>query len=393
MTERELFFRYLGMPSISPMALEIVKAEGVFLYDRQGKDYIDLVSGISVSNVGHRHPKILEAIRKQLDQYLYLNVYGEFIQSPQVLLAEKLVSLLPSSLDAVYFVNSGTEAVEGAMKLAKRYTGRREIIAFKDAFHGSTQGALSVLGHESLKQAFRPLLPDIRFLEFNNVSHLKHITSRTACVITETVQSEAGLTLPSDGYLQQLRKQCNETGTLLIFDDVQLGFGRTGFMFSFEPYGVVSDILVLAKAFGAGMPLGAFIASKKVMDTLAYNPELGHITTFGGHPVSCAAAIAGIDVLTSGDLLSLVDKKGQQFEDAVKGNRSVHHIRRKGLSLAVDLADPSLRKTFMESCIKCGLIFDFYLFRPATFRIAPPITITDTEIREAIQRLLKALSA
>ena len=366
------------------------------MHDRGGKDYIDLVSGISVSNVGHRHPQVLKAIHKQLDAYLYVNVYGEFIHSPQVKLAEKLVSLLPSSLDSVYFVNSGTEAIEGAMKLAKRFTGRSGIIAFKNAYHGSTQGSLSILGNESMKQAFRPLLPDVSFLEFNNFCDLERITSHTACVVTETTQSEAGLIPPAEGFMFQLRKRCNETGTLLVIDDVQMGFGRTGSFFSFEPYGIVPDILVLAKALGAGMPLGAFVAPKNIMDNLAFNPELGHITTFGGHPVSCAAAIAGIDVLLEGNYPQTAEKKGRLIEELLSPalkNGSISAIRRKGLALGIDLADASKRKVFLDACLEKGIFIDYYLFKPATFRIAPPLVISEPEIYEGLQRLLNALLA
>jgi len=396
MTERELFYRYLGLPAFGPMALDIVKAGGVYLYDRSGRDYIDMVSGISVSNVGHRHPQVLEAIKKQLDDYLYVNVYGEFIHSPQVRLAEKLVSLLPASLDSVYFVNSGAEAIEGALKLAKRVTGRSGIIAFKNAYHGSTHGALSILGNESMKQAFRPLLPDVMFLEFNNFSDLDRITSQTACVVAETTQSEAGLVPSAEGFMFQLRKRCNETGTLLIIDDVQMGFGRTGSFFSFEPYGMIPDILVLAKALGAGMPLGAFIASKNIMDTLAFQPELGHITTFGGHPVSCAAAIAGIDVLLDGQYPQTAEKKGSLIESMLCGAMQkgfITGIRRKGLALGIDLADPSKRKPFLDSCLEQGVFIDYYLFRPATFRIAPPLVISEEEIRDGMERLLKSIAS
>ena len=396
MTERELFYRYLGLPAFGPMALDIVKAEGVYLYDRSGKDYVDMVSGISVSNVGHRHPKVLEAIKKQLDDYLYVNVYGEFIHSPQVKLAEKLVNLLPSSLDSVYFVNSGTEAIEGALKLAKRFTGRSGITAFMNAYHGSTHGSLSILGNERMKQAFRPLLPDVSFLEFNNFSDLQKITSQTACVVAETTQSEAGLIPSAGGCMLSLRKRCSETGALLIIDDVQMGFGRTGSFFSFEPYGIIPDILVLAKALGAGMPLGAFIAPKKIMETLAFNPELGHITTFGGHPVSCAAAIAGIDVLLEGRYPQTAEKKGKLIEELLQPPLKkglISGIRRKGLALGIDLEDTSKRKVFLDSCLEQRVFIDYYLFKPATFRIAPPLVISEDEIREGMGRLLRAMAS
>jgi len=393
MTDRELFYRYLGLPSFNPMGLDIIQAEGIWLTERSGNRYMDMVSGISVSNIGHRHPKVLSAIREQLDKYLYLNVYGEFIQTPQVKLAKCLSDLLPASLNSVYFVNSGSEAIEGAMKLAKRYTGRQEIIAFKDAYHGSTQGALSILGHEEMKNSFRPLIPDIRFLKFNDLNDLSHITDKTACVVAETIQAEAGLILPERNFLHLLRERCSETGTLLVIDDVQMGFGRTGTFFSFEQFGLEPDILVLAKALGAGMPLGAFIAPKQVMDTLAFNPELGHITTFGGHPVSCAAALAGIEVLLAENLLGDVAMKGQLIEEKVGSHQAVTACRRKGLALAVDLADSGKRQRFMEAALQQGIVIDWYLFQPATFRIAPPLTITFDEIDEACERLWLSLEA
>jgi acetylornithine/succinyldiaminopimelate/putrescine aminotransferase len=344
-----------------------------------------------VSNTGHRHPKVIEAIKSQIDKYLHLNVYGEFIQTPQVRLAEKLVSLLPCSLDSVYFVNSGSEAIEGAMKLAKRSTGRTEIISFNNAYHGSTQGSLSILGSESLKNAFRPLLPDIRHLEFNNPEHLSQISTRTACVIMEIVQAEAGIIPVNTDYLHSLMLKCQEFGVIIIVDDVQMGMGRTGKMFSFEHYDFVPDVLVLAKALGAGMPLGAFIASKKIMDTLAFNPELGHITTFGGHPVSCAAGLAGLEVMLSENLLEDVEAKGKLFEERLTSHPAIEAIRRAGFALGVDLAKPEKRAEFMQAALGNGIIIDWYLFKPATFRIAPPLTITTEEIEFSCQKLISAL--
>jgi len=392
MTERELFYRYLGMPSLTPMGLDIVEAEGIYIRDRDGRQYIDLVSGISVSNTGHRHPDVLKAIRLQLDRYLHLNVYGKYIQSPQVLLARRLADLLPARLDSVFLVNSGSEAIEGALKLAKRYSGRTEVIAFNNAYHGSTHGALSILGNETLKNAFRPLVPGIRFLRFNQHCDLEQITDQTACVVAETIQAEAGVILPDESFLFQLRKRCDSTGTLLVIDDVQMGFGRTGKFFSFEHFAITPDILVVAKALGAGMPLGAFIASKDIMNTLAFNPELGHITTFGGHPVCCAAALAGIDVLMKGDLLRSVEEKGALFEKKLTGHTAIKSIRRKGLAIGLDLADPLQKKLFHDALLQNGIITDWSLFQPATFRIAPPLTITFEEIEEACKRISKALN-
>jgi len=393
MTEKELFFRYLGLPSFQPSGLQIKRAEGIYLYDFTGKEFIDLVSGVSVSNIGHCHPEVVKAIHKQLRKYLYLNVYGEFIQSPQVKLAEQLIRFLPDNLDAIYFVNSGSEAIEGAMKLAKRCTGRREIVAFKKAYHGSTQGALSILGNESLKNAFRPLIPDIKHLEFNNSDELEEITVKTACVITESIQAEAGVILPEKEFLSKLRKKCNETGTLLIIDDIQMGFGRTGKLFSFGHYGFVPDILVLAKAMGGGMPIGAFITSREYMNTLAFNPELGHITTFGGHPVSCAAALASLKVLTQGDLIAQADDKGSRIADRIKDHGLVRKIRRKGLMIGVEICHERIRKQFTQACLDEGLIIDWFLFNPSTFRIAPPLTITDYEIELAVRKLIAAMDS
>ncbi len=390
MTERDLFFRHLGLPSFSPMALDIVKAEGIRMFARDGKPYIDMVSGISVSNIGHRHPLVLEAIRHQTDQYLHLNVYGEFIQTPQVLFARRLAELLGEALDTIYFVNSGSEAIEGSMKLAKRYTGRQEIISFRNAYHGSTQGALSILGNEALKNAFRPLLPDIRLLDFNDFTGLQYITERTACVVCETIQAEAGIILPLQEFLSTLRNRCTETGTLLIIDDVQMGFGRTGKLFSHSNFNIIPDILVLAKSMGAGLPLGAFISSNSIMSTLASEPELGHITTFGGHPLSCAAGLAGLEVLLTDNLIGSVENKGLIIQQKIADHPAIKGIRRIGLAMGVDLKDNEKRRKFSEETLREGIIIDWYLFRPA-FRIAPPLTITIAEIDEACDRLVRAL--
>ena len=302
MTERELFFRHLGLPAANPSALHIVKADGIYLYDNTGRQIIDLCAGVSVSNIGHQHKAVIEAVKKQLDAFMHIHVYGELLQSPQVQYAKLLVEQLPENLDAVYFVNSGSEANEGALKLAKRYTGRTEIVSFKKSYHGSTHGALSVLGDEYFKQAYRPLLPDIRFLDFNNVEQLEQISSKTACVIVEPVQAEAGVVLPENDFLKKLKKRCSEVGALLIFDEIQTGFGRTGELFALQKFDVIPDILTIAKAMGGGMPIGAFVSSREIMDSLKINPILGHITTFGGHPICCAAAYANLKVL----ILSLI---------------------------------------------------------------------------------------
>jgi len=392
MTNREIFFRHLGLPSAKPLGIEIEKAEGIYLYDSSGKEYIDMVSGVSVSNIGHRHPKVINAVKQQLDRYMHLMVYGEYIQNPQVQLAKMLTENLPENLDAVYFVNSGSEAVEGAIKLAKRYTGRTEIIAFKDAYHGSTHGALSVLGDESLKYAFRPLLPDIKFLRFNNFDDLEQISEKTACVIAETVQAEAGIILPKNNFLFELREKCNQTGTLLIIDDVQMGFGRTGKLFSFENFGFIPDILAIAKGMGGGMPIGAFIASKEIMNTLTFKPEPGHITTFGGHPVCCAAALANLQVLTESNLITEARAKGKTFRNELIGQTKIKEIRQIGLMLSIDMENSNQMSRLLHIFVKNGLITDRFLFRHQSFRIAPPLSISNKEIEKTLGLIRKSLN-
>jgi len=390
---KEMFYRYLGLPGLHPLELEISRAEGIYLYDSRGKRYTDLVSGITVSNLGHGHPAVVEAVRKQAGDYLHLMVYGEYVQAPQVRLAAKLAGLLPPGLGCVYFVNSGSEAVEGALKLAKRCTGRRKIVSFRNAYHGSTHGALSVTGSEELKKAFQPLLPEVSFIEFNNPAQLEQITGETACVVAETVQAEAGVIMPDDGFLQKLRDRCTETGALLVIDDVQMGMGRTGRLFSFGQYGIEPDILVLAKAFGGGMPLGAFISSKERMSTLSHDPELGHITTFGGHPVSCAAALAALEYLLESGLIGLVEEKGKMFSDCLKAHPAVKVIRRAGLMLAVELDSPGRCHRMMSLMLENGIVSDRFLFRPQAFRIAPPLTITKDEIKETCKSILYCLDS
>ena len=391
LNNRQLFLQHLAVPAEIPDAIEIVKAEGIFIYDTEGKTYIDLVSGVSVSNVGHRHPKVVQAIEEQLKKYMHLMVYGKYIQSPQVKLAGKLTSLLPENLQSVFFVNSGSEAIEGAVKLAKRVTGRREIIAFKNAYHGSTHGALSILGNEEMKYAYRPLLPGIRFLQFNQETELENITEQTAAVVIEPVQAEAGILIPDKAYMKALRNRCNETGTLLIFDEVQMGFGRTGKLFAFEHFDVVPDILCLAKAMGGGMPIGAFVSGKEHMNTLTHNPALGHITTFGGHPVSCAAALASLEVILDENLTEQANTKGELFKNRLEEHAKVDHIRQAGLMLAIELKPefsiPKLVKILQQN----GLIVDQFLFNNHSFRIAPPLTITYEEIDKVVEKVIKSL--
>ncbi len=392
LTNRQLFYQHIALPASIPDAIEIVKAEGIYLYDIDGNRFTDLVSGVSVSNIGNRHPRVLEAIKNQLDQYLHLMVYGKYIQSPQVKLAGKLSEQLPESLNSVYFVNSGSEAIEGALKLAKRITARKEIISFKDAYHGSTHGALSVLGNEEMKNAYRPLLPDIRFLNFNSKAELEQITNQTACVIVEPIQAEAGIIIPDKTYLKALRNRCSETGTILIFDEVQMGFGRTGKLFAFENFDVVPDILCLAKGMGGGMPIGAFVSSSKNMNLLTHNPALGHITTFGGHPVSCAAALASLEVILENNLHIKSSEKGKLFVELLENHPTVKTIRQVGLMLAVELKPAYSVNSLVKILQKNNLIVDQFLFNNSSFRIAPPLTITEQEIREVSEKVIDSLN-
>jgi acetylornithine/N-succinyldiaminopimelate aminotransferase len=373
-----------------PYRIDVSHAEGIYVFDKMGKKYVDFISGISVSNIGHRHPHIVTAIKNQLDKYMHVMVFGEFYQDPQVDLAKKLASLLPSTLDCTYFVNSGTEANEAALKLAKRYTGRRKIISCRGAYHGSTHGSLSVSGNETKKEKFRPLLPEVYFIQFNNSEDLKWIDETTACVIIEPIQGDAGVRVPTMEYMKALRKKCSETGTLLIFDEIQTGFGRTGKLFAFEHFDVVPDILTLAKGLGGGMPIGAFVSSQEIMHILTHNPPLGHITTFGGHPVNCASALANIEVLTSGTILFDVERKGALIESLIDKTHVIE-IRRKGLFFAIEMSDPDKVQRVVNGCKDAGLLSFWFLSCPESFRIAPPLICTDTEIMEAVAIINKIL--
>lgn len=353
---------------------------------------MDLVSGFAVSNIGHRHPRVVQAIKDQADKYLHLTVYGEYIQSPQVKFAEKLSSILPDSLSSVYFVNSGAEATEGAMKLAKRFTGRSEILACRNSYHGSTQGALSVMGNEYFKQAYRPLLPGIRFIEFNNLRDLEHINSETAAIIIETIQGEAGVRVPDTDYMQALRKRCNQTGTLLILDEIQTGFGRTGKLFGFEHYNIKPDILLLAKGMGGGMPIGAFISGNEIMSVLRENPILGHITTFGGHPVSCAAGLANLEVILEESLFKDVSIKESLFRKYLQ-HPEIKEIRGIGLMLSIQLSNFSQVEYVSNYCSDKGIIIDWFLHCDTAMRIAPPLIISEEEIKLACTIILKALDS
>lgn len=390
LTLRQLFLANNAQTTNFPLLLEFERAQGVNLFDVTGKPYIDLISGIGVSNLGHSNPRVIEAIKAQVDKYMHLMVYGEYVQTPQVRFAEKLVSILPDNLDSVYFVNSGAEAVDGALKLAKRFTGRAQIIAFHNSYHGSSHGALSVMGNEDFKQAYRPLLPGVNFITFNKPAELEHITEQTACVIVETIQGEAGIRVPDLAYMQALRKRCDETGTLLILDEIQAAFGRTGKLFAFEHYGIVPDILLLAKALGGGMPIGAFVSSNNIMGALKENPILGHITTFGGHPVCCAAGLAALEVLLDENLVSGVAEK-EALMRSLLVHPAIKQVRGKGLMLAIELEDFDLNKKIIDRCIANGVITDWFLHCDNSMRIAPPLIIKPEEIEKACKVIVEAV--
>lgn len=392
MTNRQLFLNHIGQTSDSPLALEIVKAEGSKMWDVNGKEYIDLIGGISVCNVGHRHPGVIKAIKDQLDNYLHVMVNGELVLSPQTAYAKMLIDNLPSTLNSVFFTASGTEATEGAMKLAKRFTGRTQIVAFKNSYHGSTQGSLSIMGDEYWRNAFRPLLPDVLHLDFNSFEGLELITEQTACVIAETIQAEAGVITATNKWLQALRDRCDKMGTLLVLDEIQCGFGRNGTLWAFEQFNIVPDILLLGKALGGGMPLGAFIADKSLMDVLTINPVLGHINTFGGHPVCCAAGFAAMHVLINEKLIDTVKEKEQLFISQLC-HPKIKNVRSKGLMLAVEFESAEENRRIINRLIGNGIFTDWFLFAPHCLRIVPPLTISDSEIREACNKLQDALQS
>jgi acetylornithine/N-succinyldiaminopimelate aminotransferase len=392
LTLRQLFLANNAQTTDFPLLLEFERAEGIYMYDATGKPYIDLISGIGVSSLGHSNPYVINAIKEQLDKYMHLMVYGEYVQSPQVRFAEKLVSVLPADLNSVYFVNSGAEAVEGALKLAKRCTNRTGIISCYNSYHGSTQGALSVMGNEEYKQAYRPLLPGVNFIRFNHIDDLELITEETACVIVETLQGEAGIRVPDKTYMQALRKRCTQTGALLILDEIQAAFGRTGKLFAFEHFDIVPDILLLAKALGGGMPVGAFISSKEVMSALKENPILGHITTFGGHPVCCAAGLAALEVLLNENLVEQVNSKADLFHQLLI-HPAIKEVRGKGLMLAVELENFELNKKIIDRCIENGVVVDWFLHCSNSMRIAPPLTISHDEIRKACEVIIESINS
>ena len=394
-TLRQEFLAHVGQTSPEPLLIEVQRAEGVYYYTPEGKRYYDLVSGVSVNNVGHANPQVTAAVQRQAADYMHIMVYGEMVEHPQVQYATKIAGLLPEPLDSVYFVNSGSEAVEGALKLAKRYTGRHKMMSMHCAYHGSNHGSLSMMASpegDTWKAPFQPLLPDVEYLWFNSIDDLSRIDGQTACVLVEPVQGEAGVRLPEEGYLQALRKRCDETGTMLIFDEIQTSMGRTGSLFAMQKYGVTPDIVCLAKAFGGGMPLGAFVAAKQVMDTLQRNPVLGHITTFGGHPVCCAAGLAALDYILDNRLVDQVDRKGLRYENALKDAPNVLEIRRSGLLMAVELGTSDKLFQIMALFKEHGIMSDWFLFCDTAFRISPPLTISDEEIDDSCQIILNCLN-
>lgn len=391
---RKQFLAHVAQTSTAPMLVEVARAEGSFFYTPEGKRYYDLVAGVSVSNVGHANPEVVRAVQEQAARYMHVMVYGELVETPQVRYAARIAGLLPDALESVYFVNSGAEAVEGALKLAKRFTGRTELISMRRAYHGSTHGAMSMMGTpegEEWKGAFRPLLPDVQAIEFNDFAQLERITRRTAGVLVEPVQGEAGVRLPAPGYLEALRRRCDQVGALLLFDEIQTGMGRTGALFAMQRYGVTPDIVCLAKAFGGGMPLGAFIARHEIMDTLREHPALGHITTFGGHPVCCAAGLAALEYLLANDVVAGVERKGALYEELLGDHPAVVGIRRSGLLLAVELGRSDRLYRIMELFKEEGILSDWFLYCDTAFRISPPLTISEEEVRDSAAIIRRCL--
>lgn len=389
-SQRELFHSYIAQTSPEPMALEIEKAEGLYLIDKNGNKYVDLISGISVSNVGHCNPRVVKAIQEQSEKYMHLMVYGEYIQAPQNKLAEAICGLLPQGLDNVYFVNSGSEAIEGALKLAKRFTGRAEIISCKNAYHGSSHGALSIMGNEEFKNNFRPLLPATRLIEYNNFEDLNHITKNTAAIVIESFGAESGITLPSKGYIQAVRKRCDEMGALMIVDEVQTGFGRTGTFFGFEHFNIVPDIITIAKGMGGGMPIGAFISKKEVMNKLTHHPVLGHITTFGGNAVTCAASLACLQEIQENQLTENVKTLSSIFLDKLK-HPSIVETRGIGFFLCVEFKNQAFNFAVIKKCIEKGVITDWFLFNDKCLRIAPPLNLDRETAISCCDKILEAI--
>ncbi len=393
MNNPESFLKVLGQTNQTPYLLNIASAKGIYLFDTDGKSYMDMIAGVAVNNIGHGNQHVISAIKAQVDKHLHVMVYGEFIQESTLKFAEKLTSLLPANLNCVYTVNSGTEANEAALKLAKRLTGRTELVAFRGSYHGSTHGSMSVSGNETKKEAYRPLLPDVRFLEFNNCEDLNKITHKTAGVIIETIQGDAGVRVPSQEFIAKLRYRCTEVGAQLIFDEIQCGIGRTGKFCAFEHFNITPDILTLGKALGGGMPIGAIVSSHEKLHEFTYNPMLGHITTFGGHPVVCAAALAGLEVLEKEVNYSEVERLGQLLEDLVGQSSEIKEIRRIGMLFAFDMESFERVEKVVKRCLENGLISFWFLSHPYSFRLSPPITINEEEIRKAADIILEAIKS
>ncbi|MFM6934405.1 MAG: aspartate aminotransferase family protein [Flavobacteriales bacterium] len=391
MTDRDFFLAHLGQTTPFPFLIEVDRAEGIYIYDKNGKAYMDMISGVAVNNIGHRHPKVIEALKKQIDQYLHVMVYGEFIQDAQQLLVKELVNVLPTELDGVYVVNSGTEANEAALKLAKRVTGRTELISFRGSYHGSTHGSMSVSGNEVKKQAFRPLLPDVQFLTLNELADLQRITEKTAGVILETIQGDAGVRRPSVTFMNALRQRCDEVGAQLILDEIQCGMGRTGKLFAFEHFDIVPDILTLGKALGGGMPIGALVSSQKKLMEFTHAPMLGHITTFGGHPVICASAAAAVQVLTTEINWNELERKAANFQARFDGHPELMEIRRVGMMFAFDMVSAERVEKVVSKCMEKGLLTFWFLSHPYSFRLSPPLTITEEELNKAADLILSAM--
>jgi acetylornithine/succinyldiaminopimelate/putrescine aminotransferase len=391
MSERDFFLSHLGQTTPFPFLVEVERAEGIYIYDKFGKSYMDMISGVAVNNIGHRHPKVVSALKQQIDKYLHVMVYGEFIQDPQQLLVKELLEVLPDELNGVYVVNSGTEAIEAALKLAKRVTGRTELVSFRGSYHGSTHGSMSVSGNEVKKQAFRPLLPDVQFLQHNQLSVLERITEKTAGVILETIQGDAGVRRPSVTFMKALRQRCDEVGAMLILDEIQCGMGRTGKMFAFEHFDIVPDILTLGKALGGGMPIGALVSSQKNLMEFTHTPMLGHITTFGGHPVISAAAAAAVHVLKTEINWNELEEKAQRFEERFNHHPELVEIRRVGMMFAFDMLSAERVERVVSRCMEKGLITFWFLSHPYSFRLSPPLTITEDELNLAANLILQAM--
>jgi acetylornithine/N-succinyldiaminopimelate aminotransferase len=392
MTLKEDFLKFQGQTNQSPYLIDVDRAEGIYIYDKSGRAYMDMIAGVAVNNIGHRHPKVVSALKNQIDSYLHVMVYGEYIQDEPLNFSKKLVSLLPEKLNCVYTVNSGTEANEAALKLAKRVTGRTELVSFRGSYHGSTHGSMSVSGNETKKQAYRPLLPDVRFLSYNSITELENISTKTAGVIIETIQGDAGVRIPTLDFMIALRKRCDEVGALLIFDEIQCGTGRTGRMFAFEHFNVTPDVLTLGKAIGGGMPIGVLVSSYENLYEFTYNPMLGHITTFGGHPVICAAANACLEVLSSDIDFKEVERLGKLLESIVSKNDEIKEVRRIGMMFAFDMESFERVERVVKSCLEKGLVSFWFLSHPYSFRLSPPLNITEEEIIKAGNIILQAIS-